>query len=77
MRYLTCGKTFRSIADARAYAFRSHTSKYTSWKEEIHHVNRYGIFLSGILRYDGHRKELYWHTGNNIARVTKNGRVYY
>ena len=77
MRYLTCGRQFRSITDARAYAFRSHTTKYASWKEEIHHVNKYGIFLSGVLRYDGHRKELYWHTGNNIARVTKNGRVYY
>lgn len=77
MRYLTCGKQFRSIADARAYAFRSHTTKYTSWKEEIHHVNKSGIFLSGILRYDGHRKELYWHTKDSVARVTKNGRVYY
>ena len=77
MRYLTCGRTFRNIADARAFAFRSHTTKYVSWKEEIYHQNKYGIFLSGTLRYDGHRKELYWHARAKIARVTKNGQVYY
>ena len=76
MRYLAGGRIFRNIADARAYVYRSHTTKYVSWKEPIHHQNKYGVFLSGYVRYDGHRKELYWDDGK-ISRLTKNGRVYH
>lgn len=77
MRYLTCGKTFRSIADARTYVIRSHELRYKSWKEKIYHVNKYGIFLSGTVIYDGYRKELYWQTEKGTARVTKTGHVWY
>lgn len=77
MRYLTRGVIFDNIADARSFVYRMHTSKYTSWKEEIYHINKYGTFLLGYVRYDGHRKELFWDSRKGTARLTKTGLVWY